>query len=98
VRIEVVEEAQAQFAYREAWWRANRDTRELFEEEYERALDHLSRSPKSGDQYRILDCRRRGDGLADPIRGELEERLLRGDRRHSLPAPAAEIGNQDIRC
>jgi hypothetical protein len=54
VRIEVVAEAQAQFAYREAWWRANRDVREFFEEEYERALKHLSGSPKSGDQYRFV--------------------------------------------
>jgi hypothetical protein len=47
VKIDVVEEAQAQFAYREAWWRANRDARDLFEEEYERALEHLSTSPES---------------------------------------------------
>jgi hypothetical protein len=54
VRIEIVEEAQAQFAYREAWWRANRDAQELFEDEYEGALKHLSTAPKSGDQYRIV--------------------------------------------
>jgi hypothetical protein len=54
VRIQVVEEAQEQFAHREAWWRANRDAQELFEEEYERALKHLSTAPKSGDQYRIV--------------------------------------------
>jgi len=54
VLIEVVEEAQGQFAYRDAWWRANRDAQELFVEEYERALAHLSTSPKSGDQYRIV--------------------------------------------
>jgi hypothetical protein len=54
VRIEVVEEAQSQFAYRESSWRANRDAGELFEEEYARALGHLSTSPKSGDQYRIV--------------------------------------------
>jgi hypothetical protein len=54
VRIEIVEEAQAQFAYRDAWWRANRDARELFEEEYEKALEHLTTSPKSGDQYRVV--------------------------------------------
>lgn len=54
MRIEVVEEAQAQFAYREAWWRANRDAQDLFEDEYERALKHLSTAPASGDQYRIV--------------------------------------------
>ena len=54
VRIEIVEEAQAQFAYRDAWWRANRDAQELFVEEYERALAHLVTSPKSGDRYRIV--------------------------------------------
>jgi hypothetical protein len=54
VKIHLVEEAQEQFAYREAWWRANRDARTLFEQEYERALEHLSSSPKSGDQYRIV--------------------------------------------
>jgi hypothetical protein len=54
VRIEVVDEAQSQFAYRESWWRANRDAGELFEEEYARALGHLNTSPKSGDQYRVV--------------------------------------------
>ncbi len=54
MKINVVEEAQEEFAYREAWWRANRDARDLFEEEYERALEHLSTSPKSGDQYSIV--------------------------------------------
>ena len=54
MRIEIVEEAQEQFAYRAAWWRANRDAQELFEEEYERALAHLTTSPKSGDHYRIV--------------------------------------------
>ena len=54
MQIEVVEEAQAQFDYREAWWRANRDARDLFEEEYEQALEHLSTSPKSGDQYSVV--------------------------------------------
>ena len=54
MRIEVVEQAQGQFAYREAWWRANRDTQDLFEAEYERALEHLSTSPESGDRYRIV--------------------------------------------
>ena len=54
MRVEIVEEAQAQFAYREAWWRANRDARELFEEEYERGLEHLTTAPKSGDHYRIV--------------------------------------------
>jgi hypothetical protein len=41
VRIDVVEEAQAQFADRDEWWRANRDAKELFVDEYERALAHL---------------------------------------------------------
>ena len=54
MRIEIVEEAQAQFAYRDVWWRANRDARELFKQEYERALAHLTTSPKSGDKYRIV--------------------------------------------
>jgi len=31
VQIDVVEEAQEQFAFREAWWRANRDARDLFD-------------------------------------------------------------------
>ena len=54
MRIDVVEEAQGQFAYRDAWWRANRDAGELFEQEYEDALRHLSGSPRSGDRYRIV--------------------------------------------
>jgi hypothetical protein len=54
VKIDVVEEAQAQFSYLEAWWRGNRDARDLFEEEYERALEHLNTSPESGDQYCIV--------------------------------------------
>jgi hypothetical protein len=54
VKIDVVEEAQKQFAFREAWWRANRDAQGLFEEEYEQAIEHLSTSPRSGDQYRVV--------------------------------------------
>jgi hypothetical protein len=54
VRIDVVDEARAQFARRETWWRTNRDAEDLFEEDYERALEHLSTSPTSGDQYCII--------------------------------------------
>ena len=54
MRIEIVDEAKAQFARRDASWRANPDAHELFVDEYERALAHLTTSPKSGDQYRIV--------------------------------------------
>lgn len=54
MRIEILEEARAQFAYRDKWWRENRDARQLFKEEYEEALRHLTTLPKSGDQYGIV--------------------------------------------
>jgi hypothetical protein len=54
VRIEITQRAQEQFAHRDAWWRAKRSARELFIEEYQHALEHLSTAPKSGDQYCII--------------------------------------------
>lgn len=54
MRVDVVEEAQAQFAYRDGGGGRIVMPKSFLVEEYERALIHLTTSPKSGDRYRIV--------------------------------------------
>ncbi|HVK74788.1 MAG TPA: hypothetical protein VM734_15775 [Kofleriaceae bacterium] len=52
MRIVLLDEAQRQFELEDAWWRAHRDAQDLFLDEFEQALAHLSASPESGQHYR----------------------------------------------
>jgi len=52
VRVDLSDEADAQVAEIDAWWRANREKApELFTDELERALAHLGSMPSLGTIY-----------------------------------------------
>jgi hypothetical protein len=51
VRILILKEAQRQYDRADAWWRANRDAKELFAEEFGEALRHLEVAPETGQPY-----------------------------------------------
>jgi len=68
VQIRLLEEAQRRFEAEDAWWRANRDAKNLFTLEFAAALSRLSVQPEAGQHYRLC-------------RGRLIQRLLLGKTR-----------------
>jgi len=63
VRIVLLDEAQRRFEAEDAWWRASRDSKDLFVEEFAQALEQVSSMPETGQRYRWA-------------RGKLIQRLL----------------------
>jgi plasmid stabilization system protein ParE len=63
VRIVLLAEAQRRFEAEDDWWRENRDTQELFTDEFERTLERLAANPQVGQAYRMT-------------RGKLIQRVL----------------------
>lgn len=55
VKILLLEEAQRRFEAEDAWWRANRDSKELLTEEFVATLGRVSSLPERGQHYR--SCR-----------------------------------------
>ena len=56
MKVELSDEAEAQAAEIDAWWRANREKAlELFTDELEKALDDLADTPTLGVVYRPGD-------------------------------------------
>jgi hypothetical protein len=53
VKILILEEAQGQFEAKDAWWRQNRDQKNLFTDEFEQALRHVTEFPTHGQRYRM---------------------------------------------
>ena len=53
VKIRLLEEAQRRFEAEDAWWRANRDSVDLFADEFVAALGRLSTLPEVGQDYRV---------------------------------------------
>ena len=47
VKIVLLEEAQRLFEAEDTWWRNNRDSKDLFVEEFEQALKRLSSMPEA---------------------------------------------------
>jgi plasmid stabilization system protein ParE len=52
VRILILKEAERQYDRADAWWRQNRDAKDLFADEFEQALQHLAVAPETGQPYR----------------------------------------------
>jgi plasmid stabilization system protein ParE len=52
VRVVLLDEAQHQFEAEDTWWREHRDAKDLFAEEFERALWQLATAPELGQRYR----------------------------------------------
>ena len=52
MKIVLLEEAQQRFEAEDTWWRTNRDSKDLFVEEFEQALKQLSSMPEAGKPYR----------------------------------------------
>lgn len=46
VRVVLLDEAKRQFEAEDAWWRAHRDSKELFVEEFEHTLWQLATAPE----------------------------------------------------
>ena len=69
MKIVLLAEAQRRFEAEDEWWRENRDSKELFVEEFERTLAPLRSMPGVGKRYRSVLTRSR--------------RARRGDRRSS---------------
>ena len=53
MKIVLLDEARRRFEAEDAWWRANRDAKELFVEEFEAALRQVSSMPETGQRYRL---------------------------------------------
>lgn len=52
MKLVLLEEAQQQFEEEDAWWRENRDAKELFVEEFSAVLGRISSTPELGQRYR----------------------------------------------
>jgi hypothetical protein len=52
VKLVLLEEAQQQFEAEDAWWRENRDAKDLFIEEFSVVLNRISSTPEVGQPYR----------------------------------------------
>jgi hypothetical protein len=52
VKVVLLDEAKRQFEAEDTWWRENRAAPDLFVEEFERALVHLTSCPEMGQRYR----------------------------------------------
>ena len=63
MKLVLLEEAQQQFQEEDAWWRENRDAKELFVEEFSAVLGRISQMPELGQRYRLA-------------RGKLVQRML----------------------
>lgn len=69
MKIVLLEEAQRLFEAEETWWRNNRDSKDLFVEEFEQALKQLSSMPEAARHYRR-------------VRGKAIQRVLMEKTRH----------------
>jgi len=52
VKILLLDEARAQFEAQDAWWRENRDSKDLFIDEFEVTLMRIVNLPAVGQRYR----------------------------------------------
>jgi len=52
VNVVLLDEARRRFEAADAWWHEHRDAKDLLIDEFEQALQHLSRAPDSGQRYR----------------------------------------------
>ena len=52
MKLVLLDEAQQQFEAEDAWWRENRDAKDLFVEEFSAVLGRISSMPEVGQRYR----------------------------------------------
>jgi hypothetical protein len=52
VKLVLLDEAQQRFEEEDAWWRKHRDAKELFVEEFAKALEQVTTMPETGGRYR----------------------------------------------
>ncbi len=52
MKLVLLDEAQRQFENEDAWWRENRDSQELFIEEFAKTLEQILTMPETGQRYR----------------------------------------------
>lgn len=63
MKLILLAEAQRRFEAEDAWWRENRDAKDLFTDEFEQTIEQLVATPAIGKTYRLA-------------RGKLIERVL----------------------
>jgi hypothetical protein len=71
VQIVTSDKARRQLEKEDEWWSRNRDSPDLFADDFEQALSHLKAAPDSGQQY----CH---------VRGRLIRRWLMKKSRHHV--------------
>ncbi len=69
MKLVLLDEARQQFEAEDAWWRENRDAKDLFVEEFSAVLGQISTMPEAGQRYRRT-------------RGKLIQRMLKKSRCH----------------
>ena len=52
MKVLLLDEATAQFEAEDAWWRENRDSKDLFIDEFEATLSRIVNLPDVGQRYR----------------------------------------------
>ena len=52
MKLVLLDEAQRRFEEEDSWWRENRDAKELFVQEFAKALEQVSMMPETGQRYR----------------------------------------------
>lgn len=52
MKVLLLDEARAQFESEDAWWRENRDSKDLFIDEFEATLRRIVNLPDVGQKYR----------------------------------------------
>lgn len=58
MRIVLLAEAQRRFEAEDDWWRANRDAKDLFVDEFAQTLERLRTDPDLGQTYRVTRGKR----------------------------------------
>jgi hypothetical protein len=53
MNVVLLDEAQRRFEVEDEWWRAHRDAKELFVEEFAQTLEQLRSMPGRGQRYRL---------------------------------------------
>lgn len=81
MKLEILEEARAQYRKQSAWWREHRDEKALFAREFLVAIRHLRAAPETGTLYTV----RRGRAIRRWLMPKTEYHVYyRFDRERDL--------------
>ena len=81
MKLEILDEARAQYRKQSAWWREHREAKTLFAQEFLAAIRHLQTAPETGALY----ARRRGRAIRRWLMPKTEYHVYyRLDRQQDL--------------